>query len=223
VSARTIVGLIVAIAAADIVTTRLTPDGWDAPIKAAIIVAFLAWARGFAGLSWDELGFGRAHVRSGLVIGTVAALLVAAVIVILVAVPFSRGYFQDHDIERASTATRIFEPLVSIPLGTALFEETIFRGVLLGALLRTGTRLRAAIITSIVFGFWHIPPALSDAHGKSVIAAIGVVLGTMAVTSVAGLLFAYLRLRSGSVIAPIFGHIATDSFAYVAAIVALQL
>jgi len=222
-SIGTIVGLIVAIGAVDIVTTRLTPDGWDAPIKAAILVGFVAWARRFVGLSWEELGLGRAHVRSGLVVGTIAALIVAAVIIVLVAVPASRGYFQDHDIERASTSTRVFEPLVSIPLGTALFEETIFRGVLLGTLLRTATRLRAAIVTSLVFGLWHIPPALSDADGKSAIAALGVVLGTICVTSVAGLLFAFLRLRSASLIAPFFGHVATNSFAYVATIVALQL
>jgi uncharacterized protein len=223
VSTRAIAGLLVAIALTDIVTTRLTPDGWDAPIKAAILVGFLAWARRFAGLSWDELGFGRAHARRGLVVGIVAAAVIAAVIAVLVAIPASRGYFRDDAIERASTGTRIFEPLVSIPLGTALFEETIFRGVLLGALLRGGSRLRAALITSIAFGLWHVPPALSDAHDKSAFAALGVVLGTIAITTVAGFLFAALRLRSGSVIAPIFGHVATNSFAYVAAIVALQL
>jgi uncharacterized protein len=214
--------LIVAIAAVDIITTRLTPAGWDAPVKAAILVGFVGWARAVVGLSWDELGLGRAHLRSGLVVGTVAAVLVAVVLVVLVAVPASRGYFQNDDIQRASTWTKVFEPLVSIPLGTALFEETIFRGVLLGVLLRRASRLRAAIATSIVFGCWHIPPALSDAHGRSAIAALGVVLGTIAVTSVAGLAFAWLRLRSGSLVAPIFGHVATNSFAYVAAIVALQ-
>ena len=84
-------------------------------------------------------------------------------------------------------------------------------------------RRRAVVVTSVVFGFWHVPPALSDASGKSTIAAAGVVAGTIAVTTVAGVLFAWLRLRSGSLVAPILGHIATNSFAYVGALVALRL
>ena len=35
------------------------------------------------------------------------------------------------------------------------------------------------------------------------------------------MVFAWLRLRSGSLVAPIFAHIATNSFAYVGALVAL--
>ena len=46
-------------------------------------------------------------------------------------------------------------------------------------------------------------------------------VGTIAVTTVAGVLFAWLRLRSGSLVAPILAHIATNSFAYVGALVAL--
>ena len=52
---------------------------------------------------------------------------------------------------------------------------------------------------------------------KLAIAAIGVVVGTLAVTTVAGAAFGWLRLRSGSVIAPMMAHLATNSFAYVAA------
>jgi membrane protease YdiL (CAAX protease family) len=217
-----IVGLFIAIALTDLVVTRLEPDHWDMVIRAAILSGFLGWARGLGGLSWAELGFGRAHVRSGLAVGAVAFVIVAAAIAILVAIPASRSYFEPHDIATASTSERILEPLVLIPLGTVVFEETIFRGVLLGALLRGRSRARAVAITSIGFGLWHIPPALSNAHGKSAIAAFGVVAGTIAITTVAGVLFALLRLRSGSILAPMLAHVATNSVAYVASIIALQ-
>ncbi len=218
-----VVGLVVAIGVADVIATRLEPPHSDALVKVAIVSAFLVWARWFVGLSWDELGLARAHLGAGFRVGALAALAVAAVIVVLVAIPGSRGYFDDKNVAAASTAERVFEPLVGIPLGTVVFEEIIFRGVLLGALLRWGTRRRAVIVTSVVFGFWHLPPALTDAHGKTAIEAAGVILGTIAVTTAAGVLFALLRLRSGSLLAPIMAHIATNSFAYVGAIVALQL
>jgi uncharacterized protein len=223
VTNRTLVGLLIAIAASDIITTRLEPPHSDAVLKIAIVVGFLTWARRFAGLSWEELGLARANVGAGLRLGAAAALIIAAGIAVLVAVPATRSYFQAHNVAVDSGAQRVLEPLVFIPLGTVVYEEIIFRGVLLGAMLRSGSRLRAVVVTSVAFGFWHLPPALTDARGHSAFGALGVVAGTIAITTVAGVLFAWLRLRSRSVVAPMLGHVATNSFAYVGAVVALHL
>jgi membrane protease YdiL (CAAX protease family) len=43
------------------------------------------------------------------------------------------------------------------------------------------------------------------------------VLGTIAATTAAGIVFALLRLRSGSLLAPVLAHVATNSFAYLGA------
>jgi membrane protease YdiL (CAAX protease family) len=94
--------------------------------------------------------------------------------------------------------------------------------VLLGVLLRWSTPRTAIVVSAVVFGLWHLPPALRDASGDGFAGGIGVVVGTIAFTTIAGLLFAWLRLRSGSLIAPAFAHIASNSFAYVAAVIALQ-
>jgi membrane protease YdiL (CAAX protease family) len=209
--------------ATDVVTTRLAPPHSDAALKLAILVAFLVWARQWVGLSWEELGLARAKVGSGFRVGVLAALVVAAAIFVLVAVPWSRSYFQTDRVAADSTAERFLEPLVFIPIGTVVFEEVIFRGVLLGVLLRSGPRRRAVVVSSALFGLWHLPPAFSDASGKGTAEAVGVIVGTIAVTTVAGVLFAWLRIRSGSLVAPILGHIATNSFAYVGAVVALHL
>jgi membrane protease YdiL (CAAX protease family) len=71
---------------------------------------------------------------------------------------------------------------------------------------------------ALLFGLWHIPPALNDASGKAAAATLGVVIGTIAATAFAGAVFAWLRVRSGSVVAPMLAHLATNSFAYAAAI-----
>ena len=219
---RTLVGLLIAIAASDLVTTRLEPPHSDAILKVAIVAGFLTWARASAGLSWRELGLARADAGAGLRLGAAAALIIAAGIAVLVAVPASRSYFQVHHVAVDSGAQRVLEPLVFIPLGTVVYEEVIFRGVLLGAMLRSGSRTRAIIVTSVAFGLWHVPPALTDARGHTAFGALGVVAGTIAITTLAGVLFAWLRLRSRSVVAPMLGHIGTDSFAYIGALVALH-
>jgi len=219
ISTLMIVGLLVSIAATDVVVNRLVRGPWGSGLKFIVFVAFLVWARRFAQLTWQELGLGRAEMREGLRVGLVAALSIAAAISVLVAVPGSRGYFDSSHIVLGSTAHRLLEPTVIIPLGTVFFEETIFRGVLLAALLRWGSRRSAVAISSVAFGLWHVIPAMDSASRDSAIGATGAVIGTIAVTTVAGALFAWLRLRSGSLLAPILAHTATNSFAYVGVIV----
>jgi membrane protease YdiL (CAAX protease family) len=222
VSVASVVGLALVIAVVDVMTTRVLSAALDPFFRALVIVGLAFWARRCAGLSWDELGCAREKVASGLRWGLLAMLVIGAVIIVAVAIPSTRSYFEKGAIRRDSTAAHVLEPLVVIPFATVLFEEVIFRGVLLGALLRVTTQVRAVIYCSIAFGLWHIPPALSDANGKSAFATIGIVGGTIAFTTAAGVLFSWLRLRSGSLLAPIMAHVASNSFAYVGALIALD-
>lgn len=213
-------GLIVAIAVTDIVANALTAEPARVPVKVGILCCFVVWARRFAGLSWTELGLGRAQLGPGLRLGGWIALVIAAVIMLLVSVPVTRSFFEDTDVVADSTTQRVLMPLVIIPVGTALFEEIIFRGVLLGVLLRVSKRQAAIVSSSVLFGLWHLPPALGHARGEGTAAALGIVVGTLAVTTGAGLLFAHLRLRSGSLAAPVLAHATINSFAYLGAVVA---
>jgi membrane protease YdiL (CAAX protease family) len=222
VSPASLAGLLLVIAFVDIMTTRVLSAVLDPFFRAGVILGFVLWARRFAGLSWGELGCARDKVGSGFRWGLLATLVVGAVIVVGVAIPGTRSYFENGDVRNDSTLSHVLEPLVVIPFATVLFEEVIFRGVLLGALLRITTRVRAVIYCSIVFGLWHIPPALSDAKGKEFFAAVGIVGGTIAFTTAAGILFSWLRLRSGSLLAPIMAHVAANSFAYTGALIALD-
>jgi len=110
---------------------------------------------------------------------------------------------------------------VSIVLLTAIPEEFAFRGVLLGSALRLWGPWRASLITSALFGLWHIAPTLHTMSDISTVRGIAtsaggrvlLVLGSVAVTFVAGLIFCWLRLRSRSLIAPIMAHVATNGLA----------
>jgi len=52
-----------------------------------------------------------------------------------------------------------------IPLGTVLFEEVAFRGVLWGLLRRGRGTVTATAVSSALFGLWHVLPSLGLAAG----------------------------------------------------------
>ena len=103
---------------------------------------------------------------------------------------------------------------VEIPLGTVWSEETAFRGALatLGAdaFGPTGGRL----LQALTFGLTHIPDARGT--GESM-------LGTVAVTGLAGWVFALLGERSGSVVAPMLAHLAINEAGAIAALAVQRL
>ena len=79
--------------------------------------------------------------------------MVAAVI------PATNGFLHDSRAQ-ISGGRLLYELAVSILLLTAIPEEFAFRGVLLGSALRLWGPLRASLVTSVLFGLWHIAPTL---------------------------------------------------------------
>jgi membrane protease YdiL (CAAX protease family) len=101
-----------------------------------------------------------------------------------------------------------------------LVEELIFRGVLLGLLRRITPTVVAVLVTSILFGLWHVYPAWrGDAENQALVSAgkLSTVFGTMAATTLAGLVFGWLRVASRSLVAPMLAHCATNSVPFIAA------
>jgi membrane protease YdiL (CAAX protease family) len=223
VTPATIVLLLVLLGLVDWAVALALTDVGALLLKGVTLVGFVAYGTRVMRLSSDELGLARRDARRGLVVGLWAALVILAVITVLVAVPASRSHFTSSRVADDSTVAHWVEPLVLIPLATALYEELLFRGVLLGAACRLWRRRAAIAVTSVAFGLWHVPDVLIGPVGSRPAHVAWAALGTVAVTTLAGVLFAVLRLRSRSVVAPFLAHAATNSGAYVAALVALRL
>lgn len=204
----------------NLVGNLVLPSAWYVPANLAVAAALVAGAR-WAGLEWDELGLDRAAVGRGALIGLAAVAVVALVIGLGLIVPAIESYFEDDGVAEDSTFERWFVPLVRIPLGTAVFEEVLFRSVLFAVAARLWGLRWAIASTSIGFGLWHVAPAWEASNG-SVAATVGVIVGTVLITTVAGVLFALLRVWSGSVLAPVLAHWATNSVSYGAALLALE-
>ena len=79
----------------------------------------------------------------------------------------------------------------------------------------------------MLFGLWHVLPALDametnpigDAFGGSWEPLVAAVLSTF----LAGMVFVWIRLYSGSIVAPIIVHVATNSTAILASAVVVHV
>lgn len=90
---------------------------------------------------------------------------------------------------------------VEIPLGTVWSEEMAFRGALSTIAADALGPGRGRLLQSLAFGLSHVP----DARGTG-----ETVLGTVAITGLAGWCFGLLAERSGSLVAPMLAHLAIN-------------
>ena len=182
-----------------------------------LAAAFLLAVGRAAGLSWAELGFGPGWVGRGLWWGGLAAGLVVAGCAAALALPATPRFFRDSRY-RLAARPALAAAFLAVPLGTVLFEEVAFRGVLWALLEDAAGTGWAAAGTALLFGIWHVLPALDLARTNAAATGAGrgrrraaVVLGTVAFTAAAGVLCAGLRSGSDSLLAPALLHWATNA------------
>ncbi len=189
----------------------------------AVGAAMLLAVGRLAGLTWTEMGLGRAAIVPGLLWGIGATAVVGVGYLAVGAVPAGRRLLHD---DRAPHAWRplLYKAALHVPLGTVLLEEVAFRGVLLGLLVALYGNVAAVAVSSALFGLWHVLPTLEAVRHSTVVAtALGrrgplrAVVGAVLFTAGAGVLFCWLRLGSGSLLAPAALHVATNSGGYLAA------
>jgi uncharacterized protein len=174
-----------------------------------------------SGLTATDLGLGREELAPGLRLGSAAATATAGGWVLIAAVPATRPALRDDRIAGLSGREVAYQALVRIPLGTVLWEETAFRGVLQAALVRIMPASAAVAVTSGVFGIWHIAPTAAALRINGLAGGRGRMLAGVsagvAATAAGGVLLSWLRTRSGSLAAPILLHVATNSLGALAA------
>ncbi|MEP9416299.1 CPBP family intramembrane glutamic endopeptidase [Gordonia sp. VNQ95] len=207
-------------------TSPLTYAGWFIP-AAAVVIAILGRV---TGLSWDDLGLSPRTMPTGLRYAVVIVVIVAVVAAGAVALPWTRELF--HNDSYPDVPAAIYAALVLIPLRTVLAEEVIFRGALLGSLARLTSARVALAGQAALFGCWHVASSLGlAAHNDGIgdivgTGSLGVVAGVLiavVVTGGAGLLLGWLRMRSGSLLAPIALHWSVNGIGAIAAAIAWQL
>lgn len=214
--------VVVAMVAINIVNNRVAPQ-----------THYLLWAFGGSvvllaiglldGNSWTDMGLGWSHMLPGLLWAAASIALITAVYLIGAMFKRTRTAFHDESIGVLSGGRMMFQALVEVPFGTVLLEEIAFRAVLFSMLARRYGLVWAIVVSSILFGLWHILPSIGT-HEQN--PALGSVVGqgrrgnilavalSVLTTSLAGVLFVALRIIPGSVLAPMGFHWATNGLGY---------
>ncbi|MGH2724020.1 MAG: CPBP family intramembrane glutamic endopeptidase [Actinomycetota bacterium] len=198
------------VAAAGVAVTRLRPlPAILAGLGAAGMLVLLARR---AGAGWDELGLHRWGLAPGFRWGLAASLPMAVATAAAAAFPPTRRLFAERKAVVAPRPEFLAHVLFRVPLATALTEEVLFRAGLPAVLRRRRGREGAELASAALFGLWHILPTLQElgarrarrpvSRGDRVAAASIAVMTTFA----AARAFAWLRDRSGSLVAPVLAH-----------------
>lgn len=167
-------------------------------VQAGIGTALAAAARAPLGLRPPAL-------YAGLRLGSAVATMVATVVAGATVAPGARSAMGDRTLPQRPGRWLAVE----IPLGTVWSEEMAFRGALSGLAAEAFGPLGGRLLQAITFGLSHVP----DARGAG-----DSVAGTVAVTGLAGWVFGLLAERSGSLVAPMLAHLATNEAGAIAAL-----
>ena len=216
-----IAATVLALVAINVTTNRLLPAEAYVPFALACAAGLVAFAHRVDGCGWDELGLDPANVGRGLRWGGAVVAAVALGYLVVAAVPATRDVLLDDRVEDLSLAGAAWAALVRVPLGTVVLEEVAFRGVLV-AQLRRWTSVAVAVATSaVLFGLWHVLPALGVSNVNPVaddavgdLPTVVTVGASVAFTAVAGVWFWWLRDRSRSLVAPMLAHWSTNGLGY---------
>ena len=216
-----VVVVVVVLAGLNVVDNRVARASL---IVGPVVVAGLTGIARLAGLSWQDLGLGPGTWRPGLRWAAAEIGIVGLVLAAAAALPLTRQAFRDTRY-RLDLGNTLLTSLVLIPIGTVLVEELAFRGVLWGLLKEVKGTATATIVSSALFGVWHVLPSLGLAtNNQAITGAVGTgksaqtttVLATVLFTALSGVVFCEVRRRSGSILASAGLHWATNGLAVLA-------
>lgn len=210
------------LAVANVVSNRVLPSWlyvpWNLLIAGVLLVIAVHAHRQPSELGWQRWA-------RGLAVGGAVLLATLTLYVVALNSPGLHDMFDDRRVS-GGVAALLYHAALRIPLGTVLLEELAFRSVLPALAARRFGVLRACVLSSALFGLWHVLPAwnigdvnpvVNDWFGDGVLGSALAVGGAVVGTAVAGLWLCWLRYWSGSVLAAMLAHLATNSLGYVIA------
>ena len=189
------------------------PYDWPAELANVILmVPLVAWAIRGEGLSLAQLGMTASRLLPSLALGLGLAALVITPVVIYFAFPFGLpgGSIDYEGAEDLSLGSFLVWALLRQPIATSLFEETAFRGVLQATSIRAYGVVRGVLLVAVTFALWHLVinfrTVQDTSAGESVGLAVLAQLASMIGLILGSVFMSVLRLRSGSLAAPIAFH-----------------
>jgi len=196
----------------------LNEDGY-VPGNVVVATTLVGLARD-AGFAWDEIGLGRGDLDMSRRIGARVLTASAAFLTVAARTPWVRRHLRDERAPLTSRGETTRRALIRFPLGTALFEEVAFRGVL-PALFANETRT-GDFAAAGIFAVWHLIPTHHALKVNGIAQGpkariVGTLVGSAA-AGLAGYVLSRVRRKTGSILAPWLIHSAINTTSYLAVI-----
>lgn len=196
----------------------LPPDGLRTAFDWAFILGsltFLAllilWAVRIEGMPLPTLGITFANAGRSALLGAALGAVVILPVVLYFIFPLGLddgiGY---ENLEEETWGGFLLWALVHQPLGTAFFEEVLFRGVLLAKMTVAWGQRQALLASSLTFALWHLVINFRTIQNTEV--ASPAALAALAQTAslfglvLGGLFLGLLRQRTGNLASCIVFH-----------------
>ena len=196
------------------------------PLNLLLAVLLVVLAHRWFGIRWKELGIAPSGLCHGVHWGVLLSVIIATVLMSLAWAKPDAFRCGDSRVVNYGIGLFLLHVLVRIPFGTALAEEVIFRGVLFATIRRWSSATGAIAISALFFGLWHIAPTLALLNATERVSGCPnqttVLISALIFTLGAGVVFALLRLRTGTIELPILVHATYNAIGLIATYIALS-
>lgn len=216
------VELIILLAVYSYLITHVIPKRFYTISNLIFSILIVIYALAVAELSAFDVGLAPSKMITGLIWGILASLPLMVIMPILLWQKRLHNLFTHKTSRAPNKISTLLELGIRLPFGTALSEELIFRGVLLGLLLNYYGQGVAIVVSAVIFGLWHVLPTLKDLENNDAMTKLlekkpgfhnGSVIITVLVTGMAGVALGWLRIASGSIVAPWVVHTSINAIA----------
>lgn len=175
-----------------------------------------------AGLECEEMGLSPGNVPTNLRVAATVLLASATFLAVVPRIPTVRAHLRDERAPAGPRRETMRRAFVRYPVGTALFEEVAFRGVL--PALLANERRSGDLPAALAFAAWHVIPThhalkvngVAQGWGSRI---AGTLLGSAA-AGIAGYVLSRVARRTRSILAPWLIHSAVNATSYLAVVFA---
>jgi len=176
-------------------------------------VLCLVWilCRRYLHLTLSDLGWTKQNIGKSIIYGLgVSALVMLPAMILAWLFPALTSNIKTPQLQAMARELFWWRLLVHIPVGTAFFEEMLFRGIFYGYVMKNNSQAKTVLVTSIFFGLWHIVPTLRVVSHDLVITSpllfISLWLLFLLGTFVGGILFGWIRYHTQNIAGCIIAH-----------------
>ncbi len=166
-----------------------------------LLFLLLLFSRKYLHLDFADIGYKSENLLRSLFTGLLfACAILLPFLLVLVLLPVLGIRIRAPIVDVGTLPEFLYRIFIRIPLGTALFEESLFRGILYAYLIKKHSFKKTLLLTGIFFAIWHIVPAIKvmSSNFQFGLCIVGILmLGVGLIGAfLAGMYFAVLRRYS---------------------------